>query len=506
MKLLTSWLPSFNQSSRRSCKKTNREKPQKATKLSLEPLEDRLVPARLFVDFGDDFPGGTLTTTQGALRDVANSPTPADRILGPTVADSTGGFTPGTAVNIVKQAVTAADRARMMDLVRRAYLPLNVTVVELTGAAGAANMGEVVTTLRSGPAASRDAYVFVGTFIVAPGAANQRVYNGIGVGGDSPGSPVLGETSDLAAGSNVHDDVAMVYSSGGFSTTTLNNIAHEAGHLFGLRHAITSGSGSAAIDLFHQAEIMSYLNTSATTSSAFTRYPMIHGDGNSPGGSIGSYNDLAARNGQSTLYDQLSNDPNVGANPLYSFVSGTGAHEIITITRNGANADVTIQAFSYAAYTPPITGPGAGGTTYSYSFPIGTKTILIYAGGSNDRIVINGDLGVNVEIDGMIGTDELVVNGQGAVEATYTPNATAPAGADIDAAGVNVPSYGGTVTIGARTIKFKNFEPASFLTLGEFGKVTVAGTDDPDTFTAEYFVTGHTVVRGSVSASNTAVV
>src|SRR5262245_27464604 len=493
---LTSWLPNFNGSSRRAQKKANREKSRQTTKLSLEPLEDRLVPAYLFVDFGDRFPSGTLTTTQGGLRDVANSPTPADRILGTSLLDSTDSFNSGTALNIVAQPFSATDRSRVMDGVRRAYLPLNVTIVELTGTAqttadgrsvrGAANMQDVINTLRGGSAASRDAYVFVGTFIVDPTGANRLVY-GPGGGGNSPSSPALDETSGLVAASTVHDDVAVVYSGGGFSNNTFNNIAHEAGHPFGLRHAITNATGNAATDLFHQAEIMSYLNTNATTSSiAFTRYPMIQGDGNSPvGGPLVNPNALAARNGWSTLYDQLRADPNVGANPNYSFVSGTGAHDIITITRIGANASVTIQAFADAARTVPITVPGAGGPIYSYSIPL-NKTILIYAGGSDDQIVINGDLGVNVEIDGMLGTDTLVVNGQGAVEAEYTPNTTAPGGVDI-VAGAPVPSFGASIVIGIPTIQFKDFEATRSVTFQNLGTVTVLGSSlESENFTARH--------------------
>lgn len=60
----------------------------------IEALEDRTVPAYLFVDFGDNFPAGTLTTTTGALRDVANDAVAGNRILGPELIDSTMATTP----------------------------------------------------------------------------------------------------------------------------------------------------------------------------------------------------------------------------------------------------------------------------------------------------------------------------------------------------------------------------------------------------------------------------
>lgn len=439
-------------------------------RLMHEPLESRqLLSATLFVDFGDNFPSGTLSTTQGAFRDVADDPNPGDKILGTELVDDNDGFNAGTALDIVRQTFTASERAQMMAVVRRAYLPLDVNVVELTAnvqttidgrdVRGAASMADVVDTLRAGDPASKDTYVFVATFVVDPGGANERTYTG--GGGLSPDSPTLGVPSDLVAAANNHDDVVAVYSSGGFSHNTLNNIAHEAGHGFGLQHAITNAATSAAVNLFHQADIMSYQNTNATTSSiAFTRYPMIRGDDNSPsvGANPQDYDDLAARNGQVTLYDQLRFDPNVGVNPDYSFVSGTGAHDIITITRDGNNADVSIQAFADASYTTPITVPGVGGDTYSYSFPL-SGAILVYGGGSNDRFVIGADLGVDVHIDGMLGNDSLVVQGYDAANIVYTPDPISPIGVDL------IASLGGTIELGTSRITFEGFETAGSVTV-----------------------------------------
>lgn len=470
----------------------------KGAKLNIETVEERINPAYLFVDFGDNFPAGTLATTQGALRDVAGDPTPGNRILGPQLDDGIGGFNAGTALNIVRQAFSATDRAQMIADVARAYQPLNVTVVELTAAAqvtadgrtvaSATNMTDVVNTLRGGNAALRDAYIFVATFNV--GGPNPTSY-GAGGGGTSPVNGL--DTSDLNAASNLHDDVAVVFSGGGFNFNTMNNIAHEAGHNFGLRHAITNPSNVPSINLFHQADIMSYRNTNNTTSSiAFTRFPMIRGDGNSPpSGNIVNYDDIAPRNGTLTNYDQLRLDANVGQNPNFDFVSGTGAHDIITITRSGANANVTVQAFANAGFTGPITVPFVTGTTFSYSFPI-TRPILVFGGDSNDRFVIDANLGVSVTIDGMLGTDELRVNGGGAAAATYTPNTTTPNGVDL------VPSFGGTVTVGATTIGFANFEAAGRVELDSIGAVSFVGSAGTDILTAQQ-VGGATRLTGTVS-------
>ncbi|GIW98626.1 MAG: hypothetical protein KatS3mg111_1959 [Pirellulaceae bacterium] len=398
----------------------------------VEGLEQRLpLTAYLFVDYGDNFPAGVLSTTQGAFRDVADSPNPGDKILGTQLLDASDNFNAGTQLDIVAQSFTAQERADMLEIVSRAFRPIDMEVVELTSSpltladgrtvAAATTMNDVINTLRGGSASAKDAYVFVATFIVDPGGADEKTY-GPGGGGLSPDSPTLGVNSDLVDAANNHDDVAVVYSDGGFSLNTANNIAHEAGHLLGLQHSITDATNQANVNLFHQLEIMSYQNTNDTSSSAFTRFPMIRGDDNSPSsGNLVDYNDLAARNGQTTIYDQLAADPNVGPNPNFTFITGTGAHDIITISRNGAVADVTIEAFGDAAYTSAITVPGEGDNVYSYSIPL-TRPILVYAGGSDDRVVIKGDLGVDVEIDGMLGTDSLVVDAQGAANVQHRPN------------------------------------------------------------------------------------
>ncbi len=463
---------------------------------AFQELEERVVFAYLFVEFGDNFPGGTLSTTQGEFRDVANDPVPGNRILGTQLLDNVSAFNAATPLSIVRQTFTTTNRAEMMAVVRRAFLPLNVTVVELTATAqttadgrnvaGAVSMTDVINTLRGGSPGSKDAYIFVATFNV--GGANPRSY-GAGGGGNSPGSFL--DTSDLSAASNVHDDVAVVYSTGGFSNNTMNNISHEAGHCFGLRHSITNATGLTAIDLFHQLEIMSYRNTNNTTSSTFARFPMVRGDANSPGGPVVDYNSLAARTGDSTTYDQLRTDANLGQNPSYTFVSGTGAHDIITITKSGAQANVTVEAFGDATFTTAIAVPGVGGTVYSYTIPL-TQTILVYAGGSNDRIIIDSNLGVNVEVDGMRGTDTLRINGLGAASAVYTPRTSSANGVD------RIADFGGQIVIGSNVISLANFETAGSIEINDIGNLTINGSSGNDLMTAEW-VNSSTRVSGTVN-------
>lgn len=441
-----------------------------------------MLAANLFIDYGDNFPGGTLMTTQGAFRDIAGTSGGHNPILG-TQLTQTNGFNATGGLNIVAQPYTPTERANALAVVTRAYAGLDVNVIELTGTnqttpdgrivQAASSMADVITTLRGGTATWKDAYVFVATFIADPGGTNQRIYghNGGGSngGGLSPGANGFGETTDLNAAANNHDDVAVVYDASSFGHNTRNNIAHEAGHNFGLRHGITNSITTnndnsvtpAAINLMHQADVMSYRNTNNTTSSvAFTRYPVIRGDGNSPGSeTLGNYDDLAPRLGHLSNYDQAAADANIGPKPNTTFVSGTGTHDRITLTRNGANVDVSIEAFEDSAFSTSIEVPGTAvsGGSYTYSFPVNANSILIQAGGSDDEIVINGDLGMNVVLDGMLGTDDLIVDGLGTSNIAFEPNPTSTPGADL------VASYGGVITVGSNTITYSNFEPTSIV-------------------------------------------
>lgn len=553
---------------------------------AVDVLESRaLLSANLFIDFGDNFAGGTLTTTEGAFRDVANDAVPNNRILGTELAGANGTFSANTRLDIVAQTFTAAERAQIVAVVQRDYLPLDIHVVALTATSqttadgrvvsAAHNMTDVINTLRGGNTAWHDAYVFVGTFIADPLGANRNVFGNNG-GGKSPDDGL--DKADLTTGLNNHDDVAAVYSAGGFTLNTTNNIAHEAGHCFGLQHALTfSSSVQTPIDSLHEGELMSYFNTNVTTASMFMRYPTVRGDDNSPKftgaltlnaaartlvratgsfigngfkagsqlvisgttGSNGTFtiatvtattitlaagstitnetpanavlrtvnpnnvNDLEARNGATTSFDQIA--ANVGANPNYTFVSGTGTNDIITIAKAGAVANVTVQAFADPGFTTPIIVPGLAVTTFSYVIPL-THTILVYTGDRTNRVVVDGDLGVDVQIDGMhtnrAGGETLVVRGKGAASATYTPGSIVTA-ANVDVDGVT--SLTGAVNINGHSIAFTDFSTSSSLVqLQDITSVTYVSPAGQDNLSLFNDAPGRTEIFGTVNNSTLA--
>src|SRR5262249_52917678 len=240
--------------------------------------------------------------------------------------------------------------------------PTAQTLADGRSVTAASSMAALVATLRANGTTSKDTYV-----IAAASPFRSNGYVGI-----SPGGTILGETTDLSAGANNHDDLALAFMTNSIDFDS-NTIAHEAGHCFGLQHAVTTSapSGSAVNNQLPTSEIMSYL--SSNSSYFFSRFPMVRGDSNTDPNTSTSpptpppllNSDLEARQGQQPPFDQLRVDPNIGENPALHYISGTGAHDIITITKGARNtATVSVQAFRDSGHNLPIIVPGTTGTTY----------------------------------------------------------------------------------------------------------------------------------------------
>src|SRR5262245_23189810 len=109
-------------------------------------------------------------------------------------------------------------------------------------------------------------------------------------------------------------------------------------------------------------------------------------------------------------YDVLANDPDIGlraGSPAY--VTGTGAHDRITLTRlNATQVTVTVEAFADTAHTMAITVPGTSTTTYTYTINT-AHDILVEAGFGDDLIIVDATLtaNTNITVRGMAGNDHL---------------------------------------------------------------------------------------------------
>ncbi|WP_237607275.1 CHRD domain-containing protein [Roseimaritima sediminicola] len=144
-------------------------------------------------------------------------------------------------------------------------------------------------------------------------------------------------------------------------------------------------------------------------------------------------------------------------------------------------ADVSVTAFEESTYTTAITVPGLGGTSYNYSIPL-DKPILVYGGTSDDNIEIVGDLGVDIIVDGMLGTDNLSIDAGGAAVGNYVPNGFAMGGVDQTNFFGNsqVTDFGGQLSYGSTQITFGNFELSSEVVIDDVGTFRVSGGNGVD--------------------------
>jgi hypothetical protein len=365
-----------------------------------EPLEDRTLPqATLYIDYGDRFPNGVLADKVGRFDGGTSASTHV--VLGPTITDPSTGkpfsadtdFTL-TNFNAVYGADSTADRAKILQIVQRAYEPLDVRVVELTPqfqlvnghqVREAASLDEVAATLQAnnGDPRHNDAYVLVGLMQI--GADNYNPHDdeiGIASGKDIP------DKYSPTSNGNQNDGLAFAFLSlkhpdviGRLATSA---IAHESGHLFGMRHGPTSNPTSPIQPevALAQTDIMSYERDYPWNYTGFfSRYPMVAGNQPDAGHPF-DYNYLEAASRPApaapvvTPFDQLATDPEVGANPALEYITGTGANNVITIgpdLSDPTKAVVSVEAYfdadSSFNFSNPITVPGSGGGTHSTNTP-----------------------------------------------------------------------------------------------------------------------------------------
>jgi hypothetical protein len=459
--------------------------------LVFEELEGRiLLSSTLFVDFGDNFTNGTLNTTVGALDNTTSGTNP--NIDGPVLTDSAGNnYAANTPVAIQSfnsvytgnSAAAATDRTAIMDLVQRFYAPLDITVVQNS----AASLNDISAALgaNEGQTENNDSYVIVGLFTIN-GTDNPANFAANGYGGLATGTDIGNFNNNDGTAFVLMRDFANRYTPQFLG----DQVAHESGHLFGLRHTFGNNPASpppgSNIDAgLPQSDMMSYLAYDTFGGfDFFSRYPMVRGDGNT------SNNVLSAFSAQ-TPFDQMRSDPNIGPSNV-EYVTGTGQNDVITITKTGATqGTVSVQAFSDAAHTTAITVPGGGtSTTFTYTIDL-TRPLLIDAGARDDRIVLDGDLGMTITLRGMHGNDELVVAGKNAPNGSYAPGTNTENGLD------NNSDLRGTIAIGSTTINFQEFEAASRVTVHDITNFRLITPLAADALTLDSITAGQDEVTGT---------
>jgi hypothetical protein len=430
-----------------------------------------MLTATLYVDFGDRFPGGSISgVTVGDFE---------AQTLGPSMyGNSDFPFNASDSLRLesmksVYGVATGSVRADAMSLLRRYYEPFDITVVELTAdfqrvnghnVRAAATLTEAASTLAVNNADQKhnDSYVFVSRFVVNGVNILDKAFSLMG-GTVSLGGVANGKDVGTF---NSHDGTAAVFlqdtpNSKGVSVAA--TVAHEAGHLFGLNHVyrttfddgyridIPSAASDAAV--LYGSELMSYSQiANDSTFANFMRYPTILGDDNK------SYNALSAAAFARSPAEQFLLDPNIGPSSV-EYVTGTGASDIIFVERDSpTQATVRVRAFTKEWHKGTIPDPanvaipvpGGAGVEFAYTIDL-TRPLIIDAGLGDDLVVLDGDLGTQVTVRGMGGNDTLEIKGKHTASATYAPGAEY-VGLD------GTTSRRGTVTVGATAIRFDEFE------------------------------------------------
>ena len=492
--------------------------------VACERLEDlTLLSAYLFIDYGDNFAGGTLKgtgVTTGAL--FSHTATGGVNINGPSLDDGSGKAY-GDATSLILNsfstfygASAATMRTTVDAMVQREYAALDVTIVDLTATAttinghsvaAAANFDDVSRTLAAS-GDGHDSYVMVGQAIINGTASNTTtdptLFPKFGYGGIA---------SDLdfnknLAGNNTHEGTALallqriVRADGTVASQygvdkVAQTIAHEAGHLFGLTHTWrtdppaaggadgrTPGSGyGVQLDRYSSSDTMSYDAFSGL--ALFSRVPEIANS--QADGSDNTHTTLLTAT--PTPYDHMKADPGVGARDI-EYVTGTGANDIITIARATATtATVTVQPFDNTDHdaASAIRVPGQTKASYSYTIDL-TRPLLIDGGNGVDQFVIDGDLGTTITLhgdsysndpSGNDKADTLIIRGKGAAIGTYMPgtnNANSPAsGADFR--GSIVVGAGATAT----TINFDEFNTTGNVSVTDITNFSFVAPAGPPT-------------------------
>ena len=388
----TRWLPTRLPTER------GHRRPRSVPRLAIESLEDRTVPARLYVDFGSNLPAGILTVADADMQVAGvNGPASISAALSSSGADSAlfGGGYPLSSVlsnlqargmdltgdGVIDQNDDVFLKTKVLLELSRIFQPYNVTVTPV----GITAVGDILPILAA--SGERDAYIFVG------GAAPGTFKNSTNITGFAP---VDAGNSKDNTGFAFADSILAVGAAGA-AVNIAENIAHEAGHTFGLNHTDETQAIVAG-------DVMSRTWGNNTT-NLFTRYPLPLTGG-----------------GTQNAFDALASATDIGlrtTGPAY--VTGTGAHDKITIARTSATtAFVKVVAYANSNLTGPI---------YTYQYSVNTTNgIVVEAGEGSDRVIVDGNLGRRVYVRGGNGLDTAQLNAPAGASTVGVDTASASVG------------------------------------------------------------------------------
>ncbi|WP_197998444.1 tandem-95 repeat protein, partial [Gimesia aquarii] len=507
--LISNWLsalisriqrrPRYNSRARRAIRK-RWEAVQQNRLTTVDALEERtMLTTTLYLDFGQGFINGELNTTVyelATIDGVGNGYGTGTYLGGEgpdgkelqnsdvlTLSSLEYDFDGNGTFDINSDLTALANSVKA--IIESTLEPFDIDVQiasssSLTDAANKMQLNDWPAQLGPNPTGENDAYVFVTEMWSSrfgdgsPGSV-ESVGETIGANGAAAASDlyesVLVDGVTVYGQGNRRDEAVLVFADTIFSSTNGTqgttefgeNLAqrlaytatHEAFHTFSLWH--TTGQ------LAHGDVILTGVeNNDREDPFMVTRFDLDR------------VNDVKVTNYNN--YGLIASDTDIGLRdsnnngiPDIAYVTGTGAHDRITITKGtGSNIDVLIEAYSDTAMTSSLAMP----ETYSINLDTESDgTLLIDLGIGDDEIVIDSTIDALIRVRGGGGDDTLKFSG--------TPDQILhTVGADFSVAS-ELTTNGTTVTFQSEDIEF--IDDRSQQQNGATSSVTIlTGSDDDD--------------------------
>lgn len=387
-----------------------RRRSERSQVAGLEKLEDRvMLTANLWIDFGDGLPAGGLSVSNADAVSISAKQVAKDRST-PILLESLGTVVREHRVDFDGDGSSNLSdynqiKNSILEIVRRQYESFDVRV----RVASASSVQDVIDTLAANDATSSDfdAYVLVMKATDSDDGGSvadrrrdrgvTRVEAGTGVNSADDAPWVFADFWGTESADELTDSQ--------FAVAFANIISHEAGHSFGLPHW-DNGSGGATtteqddLNAVVQSEMMAQGGGDndefrLTESRIFTRYDMPKSDELS---TVLNAHDLLAGAGSVGL---KANAP--------AHITGTGAHDIVTITNNGdGTAHIVVEAFRDAAHTDPIASRNSITNPYEYDVSL-ANGLVIELGFGDDVVELDASLNAPVTIRGGADKDTIAL-------------------------------------------------------------------------------------------------
>ncbi len=494
----------------------------------LESLEERVVPtANLFLDFGENFPASGLVVTPTELSTLVTK----GGLGGPTTIKGADLNITSLSSVIVGKIDHNDDgildeqdyldyRDDVLALVQRYYEPFNVNVQLVNNSSVATINSAMQANDNLGVNAGiYDAYVILGQVRQdnSPVGAKHEYYR-VGV------DPGYDHFANISSVQNVQDNTALMFG----DRLLQQGSTRQQRALFGA-YMVAQAAAQSYASTISEGYLWWFMTQDAialskndlmrafqpinlaygslltgnegTEPSMFTRFPLVDGNWNTVSydtpvnvfESLAEFSrsNLGMKSDPTLVGADLPNTGEIG--PAY--VTGTGAHDLITITRlTDTTASVSVTAYRNPNFTGVIDIPGVAANSFTYT--INTEGgLIIDTGGGNDRVQIDARIGGTIKVRGMSGTDQLIIEGKNAKTAVFTPAGTTKIGLDgkID--------LRGTITVDNTTVVFEEFKNTSLITINNVADFTFRSPGGADNL--ELVNAGNLLrVRGKINGNS----